>query len=88
MRIAYVLLFCIVFSFMDIVLFLIALVQAVSSVVSGEPSQTLRNYGNRLASYLKQIANYVSFASDDKPFPFADFPKDTLVEDEQDPNKS
>jgi len=74
MRIAYVVLFCIVFSFTDILIAFIAIVQSVLAVASGEPSQTLKRFGAELGIYLKQIADFVSFESEEKPFPFADWP--------------
>lgn len=75
MRIVYVILFCIIFSFMDLLLAFIALLQSVIAVVSGEPNEALKDFGARLGIYLKQIAEFVSFDSDDMPFPFSDWPE-------------
>ena len=80
MRIVYILLFCVVFSFTDILLFLIALLQSIKYVVTGESSATLKDFGTRLGVYLKQIADFVSFSSDEKPFPFSDWPESSAVE--------
>ena len=81
MRIAYVVLFCIIFSFMDIFLALVALVQCVLSLVSGEPNDSLKDFGSRLGIYLKQISDFVSFNSEEKPYPFSDWPESDLAED-------
>jgi hypothetical protein len=81
MRIAYVVLFCIIFSFMDILLALIALVQCVLSLLSGEPNDSLKDFGSRLGIYLKQISDFVSFNSEEKPYPFSDWPESDLAED-------
>ncbi len=75
MRILYVILFCIVFSFMDVILAIIALLQSIISVVSGEPNEALKDFGARLGIYIKQIAEFVSFNTDDMPFPFSDWPE-------------
>lgn len=75
MRIVYVILFCIIFSFMDILLAFIALLQSVIAVVSGQPNEALKDFGARLGIYLKQIAEFVSFEKDEMPFPFSDWPE-------------
>lgn len=80
MRIAYVILFCVVFSFTDIVIALIAIVQSVLAVATGQPSETFKRFGAELGLYLNQISRFVSFSSEDKPFPFSDWPS----QDDQD----
>lgn len=82
MRIVYVILFCIIFSFMDLLLALIALLQSVIAVVSGEPNEAIKDFGARLGIYLKQIAEFVSFESDEMPFPFSDWPERSEVKDD------
>ncbi|KZZ05822.1 hypothetical protein A3744_24825 [Oleiphilus sp. HI0073] len=59
---------------MDLLLALIALLQSVIAVVSGQPNEALKDFGARLGIYLKQIAEFVSFENDDMPFPFSDWP--------------
>lgn len=75
MRIVYVILFCIIFSFMDLLLAFIALLQSIIAVVSGQPNEALKDFGARLGIYLRQIAGFVSFDHDDMPFPFSDWPE-------------
>lgn len=82
MRILYVVLFCIIFSVMDIIVAVLALVQSIIAVVSGEPSPALQDFGQRLGLYLKQILDFVSFSSEEKPFPFADWPEPENLADE------
>ena len=82
MRIVYVILFCIIFSFMDLLLTFMALLQSVIAVVSGKPNEAIKDFGARLGIYLKQIAEFVSFDSDDMPFPFSDWPDRSKPVDE------
>ena len=53
---------------------LIAVVQLVLAAVSDAPNARLSELGLALGRYLQQIAAFVSFGSDDAPFPFADWP--------------
>ena len=57
-------------------LLLVAITQFVISVVGGEPNARLRTLGTSLGRYLGQIASFESFATEDPPFPFADWPRE------------
>lgn len=75
LKVLYVVLFYVIYGVTDILLVLIALVQTVLNLFSGGPSDTLQRFGASLGVYVKQIAEYVSYASDHKPFPFDDWPE-------------
>jgi hypothetical protein len=53
---------------------LLAVVQFVMALVNSAPNHRLSEFGQALGRYLRQIADFVSFGSDDAPFPFADWP--------------
>jgi hypothetical protein len=52
----------------------LAVVQFVLALVSDAPNARLRAFGQSLGQYLRLIANFVSFATEDVPFPFSDWP--------------
>ena len=56
------------------VLFFIALIQFVLALISDAPNPRLATFGRSVGRFQSQIANFVSFASEDLPFPFADWP--------------
>lgn len=56
------------------VLFVIALLQFVLALVSGSPNERLMAFGRNLGIYLRQIAAFLTFASEELPFPFSDWP--------------
>ena len=56
-------------------LLLVAITQFVVSLVGQEPNARLRSLGTGLGRYLGQIASFESFATEDPPFPFADWPR-------------
>jgi hypothetical protein len=51
-----------------------AIVQFVLAVLSDGPNARLLAFGRSLGLYLGQIADFVSFATEDVPFPFGDWP--------------
>ena len=71
-------------SITDLVLLLVVLTQTLLNMFSGEPSGSIQIFGKSLGVYLQQISEYLSYASDEKPFPFSDWPvvEDQIVEDQ------
>ena len=51
-----------------------AVVQFVLAVFSDGPNARLLAFGHNLGQYLSQIADFVSFATEEVPFPFGDWP--------------
>ena len=54
----------------------LALVQLLFAVISDGPNERLQHFGRGLGQYLRQITDFVSFASEEAPFPFSDWPSD------------
>ena len=52
----------------------LAIIQFVVVLASDAPNPRLAVFGRSLGRFQSQIANFVSFASEDTPFPFADWP--------------
>ena len=52
----------------------LALVQLVLAIIAGGPNERLGRFGRSLGQYLRQIAEFESFASEETPFPFSDWP--------------
>lgn len=74
-KILYLILFSLIYGLTDIVLFTIVVVQTLLNLFTGEPSNSLKEFGKSLGIYLKQITEFLSYASEDKPFPFSDWPQ-------------
>ncbi len=52
----------------------LALVQLLLSIVTDGPNERLQHFGRSLGQYLRQITDFLSFASEETPFPFSDWP--------------
>ena len=55
---------------------LLTLTQALFSVFNGEDNDNLRHFGASLLAYISQVVRFLTFNSDERPFPFSDFPED------------
>lgn len=55
-------------------LFFLAFIQFVLVLLDSPPNVRLTAFGRNLGRYQGQIADFVSFADDQPPFPFTDWP--------------
>ena len=78
----FVLLYFVVYRVLDIVLLLVTIGQWLFTLFTGEPNAGLRNFGASLGIYLQQITYFLTSVSDQKPFPFQDWPNAELNDDE------
>ncbi len=53
---------------------ILALAQLILTLCGDSPNPRLSRFGRMLGTYLRQIAEYETFASDRAPFPFSDWP--------------
>ncbi|MCK9200802.1 MAG: DUF4389 domain-containing protein [Gallionella sp.] len=56
------------------VLFIVALVQFVVVLLNDAPNERLVVLGRNLASYFRQIVLFLTFATEEVPFPFSEWP--------------
>ncbi|MCL2473521.1 MAG: DUF4389 domain-containing protein [Alphaproteobacteria bacterium] len=74
LRFVFLILFGIALYFIMIVVCISSLVQFLAKLFSGSALSSLSEFGGNLAKYQAQVTSYLTFASDDKPFPFVPFP--------------
>jgi len=78
LKIAYLFLFYCIYGFTDVVLLVMTLIQTLLNIFTNEPSQSLTRVGVSLGLYVKQITEFLTYASEEKPFPFSDWPEPGL----------
>ncbi len=74
LRFVYLVVFGIAFYLSILLTFAASVFQFLAKLFSGSPFSGLAEFGSNLATYQAQVTRYLTFASDDKPFPFAPFP--------------
>ncbi len=71
------LLFVFIFYVAEIVLVAVALVQLLVVIFSGEPNVRLLRFGRDLGTFIYQTVRFLTYNSEDRPFPFGDWPQTT-----------
>ncbi len=75
MRGLYMLLFTIFYTLAEILLFTIVVFQFVLKLLSGDTNERLRKLGQQISTYIYQILQFMSFNSEQHPYPFGGWPK-------------
>jgi hypothetical protein len=81
-RLCFMVLFAVIFNIAEIVILAIAVVQFFTKLATGRVNLELRALGPRLGRYLAQIVAFETFHTEQRPYPFAPFPKDDQVNDQ------
>jgi hypothetical protein len=56
------------------VLGIVALIQFVIALLNDTPNARLVSLGRNLGNYVRQIVNFLTFVTEETPFPFSDWP--------------
>lgn len=82
LRILWMVPFVLVWQVAEVVLAVAVLVQLVYRLFNGAPSLSVMSFGDSLSQYLAQIGRFGTFHTDQKPWPFADWPTPRAPEGE------
>jgi hypothetical protein len=72
----FLILFAVIYFFLRFVVVGIAFFQFISLLITGEINQRLQLFSQGFCTYSYQVARYLTFTSEDKPFPFSHWPQD------------
>lgn len=70
----YMLLMAIAWQVSGTVLLVVSVIQFIVALFAGTPNTRLAAFGRSLAAYTRQVVNFLTFSSEDVPFPFSDWP--------------
>lgn len=87
LRVFYVIVFAVIFSIADTVLAAVVVFQFLSRLLTGAVNERLQVFGQQLSTYLYQMLIYFTFNSDERPYPFAAWPKGAPGAGEEKPPK-
>ncbi len=79
----YILLFGLLYSIAEIVLWAIVLFQFGSRLITGRLNERVLDFTRGLNAYIYLILQYLAFRSDDKPYPFDEWPGEGLGDAEK-----
>ena len=75
LRVFFIVLFAFVYGVVNWLLAAVVLMQIFWSLITSNTSQRLRAFGASLGEFVRQIVRFMTYNSDDMPFPFADWPE-------------
>jgi hypothetical protein len=71
----YMLLFAFFYSLAEFILVVVCIYQFVSGLITGNLNHRLLLFSEDLCTYIVQILSYETFRTEQKPFPFSQFPE-------------
>ncbi|MDH3688115.1 MAG: DUF4389 domain-containing protein [Gammaproteobacteria bacterium] len=82
LRLLFMLLYAaVVFYVIKFIVTVILIIQFLSRLITGAPLERLRKFSAQVSAYGYEIFQYVSYNSDDKPFPFSDWPSGLALQE-------
>ena len=80
LRLLFMVIFAAVLQIASIIMWVLVIAQFIFSLITGEDNLQLRKFGHSLSVYIFDTLKFLTYASEEKPFPFADWPK---IDDEK-----
>lgn len=74
MRVLLMLLMGLAFQVCGTVLGIVTVIQFVIVLISDTPNERLVSFGRSLGAYLQQVVRFLTFVTEDLPFPFNEWP--------------
>lgn len=74
LRLIFMLLFAALLQIAGIVMWVLVILQFLFSLISGQDNRNLRQLGSSLSRYIYQTLKFLTYNSEEKPFPFSDWP--------------
>jgi len=78
-RILFTVLFWVVFHISQALLLVLVIAQSAFIIFTNNPNHHILVLSDRLTLYVQDILRYVTFNTDNRPFPFDDFPESDLI---------
>lgn len=82
LRLLFMLLFAALLQVASVVMWVLVSLQFLFSLFTGSDNQKLRGFGHSLSQYIYQALQFLTYNSEEKPFPFSDWPEGHSGEDD------
>ncbi len=74
-RLLFMLLFVVIYNVAEILIAVVVLFQVIATLFTGSRNRRVLEFGAQLSTYIYEILQYLTYNSDEVPFPFAEWPK-------------
>jgi energy-coupling factor transporter transmembrane protein EcfT len=82
LRLLFMLLFVIIYSAAEVVLAVVVFFQFLCVLFTGNKNGKALLFGSQLSAFAYQVFSYLTYNSEERPFPFADWPSGKLLSEE------
>ncbi len=76
-RLLFILLFAFIYTVAELVIAAVVILQFGFELIAGKRNRNLLDLGASLSRYAYEVLLYVTYNSDQRPFPFSDWPRET-----------
>lgn len=74
LRLIFMVLFAVVLQVVSLIMWVLVILQFLFSLITGQDNINLRQFGFSLSTYIYQMLKFLTYSSEEKPFPFASWP--------------
>jgi hypothetical protein len=75
LRLLFMIIFAVILQLTSLLMWVLVIAQFIFSLITGEDNPNLRRFGHSLSIYIFHTLKFLTYTSEDKPFPFADWPQ-------------
>lgn len=75
-RLVYMLLFAFALQLASLVMWGVVVIQFLFALITGNDNEALRKFGCSLSQFIYQALKFLTYNTEEKPFPFADWPEE------------
>lgn len=76
LRLVFMLVFAVLLQLAGVVMWVLVGLQFLFSLLTGSDNQQLRKLGHSVSTFVYQSLQFLTYNSEEKPFPFSDWPSD------------
>ena len=80
-RLVYMIIFALCLQVASIVMWALVVLQFLFALVTGKDNGNLRSFGQSLSEYIYEALQFLTYNSNDKPFPFSSWPEPEYVDE-------
>lgn len=80
-RVVYMILFALILGVVAYIIPVLVFIQFLWGLITGEGNKRLREFGSSLSQFVYQALRFLTYNTDEKPYPFADWPDSEKSED-------
>lgn len=80
LRFAFMMLFVLILGVVSYLIIGLVILQFLWALIAGEGNDKLRDFGSSVSRFILQVLRFLTYNTDTKPFPFADWPESENVD--------